>query len=165
LDIELNDDVNDDSDKEIKEFIQKATLTQNYIKEINNLADRLGMIRTDLNTAVGSKQKELSSQIEEIIKKFSDPQNRTNFLIPKLQEIMKKSKTDDPEGLNPETRIEINLSGSIIKEFEEAIGKFQSRQSDIQATMRNSTVRDAETLLNKKLNDKEKQDIIDNPEV
>jgi len=57
------------------------------------------------------------------------------------------------------------LYSSIVKQFEDSITRFQEVQSEIKSFMQNQILRDAEIVMNKKLDDKEREEILNNPEV
>lgn len=63
------------------------------------------------------------------------------------------------------SRIVYNLYSACLKKFEKTIANFNLEQSNVSEYIKNSIVRDAEMLLDKKLTDTEKEDIIDNPEL
>jgi hypothetical protein len=56
------------------------------------------------------------------------------------------------------------LFGSLIKQYEEACSKFQNVENEIKSHMQTRVVRDAEIVLNRKLNPEEKEGILTNPE-
>jgi hypothetical protein len=64
---------------------------------------------------------------------------------------------------SPETRIKQNLYGSLIKQFEESATKFQTVQSEIKTMMQTRVVRDAEIILNRRLDAGEREEILNDP--
>lgn len=64
------------------------------------------------------------------------------------------------ENRNSETRILNNLYGAFVKQFGECMNKFQSVQSDIKSKIQNKVLRDAEIVLNRKLDPSEQERIL-----
>ena len=56
-----------------------------------------------------------------------------------------------------------NLFNSIIKKFEDVVTKYNNLNFDISENTKDLIVRDAETVLRKKLNDDEKENLLANP--
>ena len=77
-------------------------------------------------------------------------QQKCKALINQIQETIKTTRETDPELNEPESRIKLNMSGCIIKDFSDAVEKFQAKQAEVKQVMQKSTVRDAEVLLGRK---------------
>lgn len=56
-----------------------------------------------------------------------------------------------------------NLFNSIIKKFEDVVTKYNNLNFDISENTKDLIIRDAETVLRKKLNDDEKENLLANP--
>lgn len=64
-----------------------------------------------------------------------------------------------------EKRITKNLMGALIKQFQEAVIDYQQAQTNVKNTKQNMTIRNAEIVLNRKLAENEKEEIINDPAV
>jgi len=154
-----------EDDQDLKEFIAKSTLSQKYIRDINTLTNILLQVKDEYPKAVEDAQKNLNNTVNNSIEKFSLTQQKCKAVINQIQETIKLTREDDPKLEKPESRIKLNMSGCIIKDFGDSVEKFQAKQAEIKQVMTKSTVRDAEVLLGRKLNEKETNDIIEDPAV
>jgi len=159
------DQAGGEDDQDLKEFIAKSTLSQKYIRDINSLTMILVEVKDEYPKAVEDAQKRLNDTVNNSIEKFSLTQQKCKALINSIQETIKVNREEDPEIERPETRIMLNMSGCIIKDFSDSVEKFQTKQAEIKQVMQKSTVRDAEVLLGRKLTETETVDIINDPSV
>ncbi len=165
LDMSPEEDEQWEDNKELKEFIAKSTLAQNYTRDINTLTGVLVQVKDEYINAVQDAQKNLNRTVNNAIERFNLTQQKCKAVITSLQETIKNTKEEDAELIQPESRIKLNMSGCIIKDFGDSVEKFQAKQAEIKQVMQKSTIRDAEVLLGRKLNDKETEDIIEDPSV
>ncbi len=76
--------------------------------------------------------------------------------------IDEKSNINDPQ--DEQLRIKSNLYGSIIKGFEASALKFSTIQSEVKRITQNKTVRECELVLDKRLDQSEKQELLAQPQ-
>lgn len=116
---------------------------------------------------------DLTDKVDSLLTQSSNIQAKVKYLLEQLQAALKADNNVDNVNQpivatnpapSPEMRIKQNLYGSLIRQFEDACGRYQLVQTEIKNIMQNKIVRDAEIVLNKRLDPEEKQSIIENPQ-
>ena len=95
-------------------------------------------------------------------------QGKCNAVLKMLNDKLTTSKKNDPvkkkllnqDGKNSETRIKSNLYGAYSKLFGQTINNFEDIQSEIKGKMQGKVLRDAEIVLNRKIDPAERENIL-----
>ena len=96
VNLDLHEEINIDDDKDLKEFIAKIQLVQKYNNQIIAKVDRMNVINDEISRAVGSKEKELSEEIENIIDIAMEDQKKSKVLLDDLNNKVTLKKSEDP---------------------------------------------------------------------
>lgn len=64
-----------------------------------------------------------------------------------------------------EKRIISNLHGTLVKLFQESVTDFQAAQGELKSMKQNIIVRNAEIVMNRKLENDEKEQIVNDPQI
>jgi len=102
--------------------------------------------------------------IDDNVKNVTLHQQKIKIFLEQILDSLKTTKEEDKDNTNTETRIKQNLSGSLIKQYEQACSKFQNVENEIKQIMQTRVVRDAEIILNRKLEAGEREEILNDPE-
>jgi len=87
-------------------------------------------------------------------------QGKCNAVLKILNQKLTTAKQSDEEGKNSETRIKSNLYGAYSKLFQETITQFEDIQTEIKGKMQGKVLRDAEIVLNRKIDPSEREAIL-----
>jgi hypothetical protein len=142
----------------------KVALAQTYIKNLKQNINKLAQERMELPNAMADKEKQISLNIDHLIRNSQELQQKTKAIID-LNSAYIKDNENNSEMLEQEKRIILNLHGSIIKNFQDEVADFQVIQNDIKNYKQNLTVRNAEIVIGRKLDIKEKENIVNDPKV
>lgn len=142
----------------------KVALAQTYIKNLKQNINKLAQERMELPNAMADKEKQISLNIDHLIRNSQELQQKTKAIID-LNSAYIKDNENNSEMLEQEKRIISNLHGSIIKNFQDEVADFQVIQNDIKNYKQNLTVRNAEIVIGRKLDIKEKENIVNDPKV
>lgn len=153
-----------ENNKEINKFMAKVSLTNGYLKNMNQIIIQLEKIKSELNNAVSDKEKEFSSQTSFLITKFIEQQQLTKHIIDENTDFIKENEKSSFL-LEQEKRIVSNLHGSLIKNFQETVNKFQILQNSVRHIKQSMTVREAEIWMGRDLNATEKENVLNDPTV
>lgn len=147
----------------MKKFSGLVVTGQEYIKKIEIFTDKLFQTKREISTAVGTeKEKTISAEIENDIDSVVKLQQQMTIILEKLKENLNEEKDWDN---TTEKRIKENLYASIIKKYESACMKFQSIESEIKNMMQTRVIRDAEIILNRKIEGEERENILREPAI
>jgi hypothetical protein len=89
-------------------------------------------------------------------------QQKTQVLIQSNSQFIKELEVN-PEIVEQERRNINNLNGSLIKHFQEVIMDYQQVQNELKSFKQGMIIRNAEIILNRKLDQFEKEDIVHDP--
>lgn len=142
----------------------KVALAQTYINNLKQNINKLAQERMELPNAMADKEKQISMTIDHLIRNSQELQQKTKAIID-LNSAYIKDNENNSEMLEQEKRIISNLHGSIIKKFQDEVADFQVIQNDIKNYKQNLTVRNAEIVIGRKLDIKEKENIVNDPKV
>ena len=99
-------------------------------------------------------------------------QGKCNAVLKMLNQKLTDTKKNDPvfgllrqEGKNSTTRIKSNLYGAYSKLYQETINNFEDVQSDIKAKLEGKVLRDAEIVLNRKIDPTEREAVLNDTNV
>jgi len=106
------------------------------------------------------RKKIISREIENILENVLQCQTKCNAVLKMLNQKLTTAKTEDPKNENSETRIKTNLYGAYSKLFQEVITKFEDVQTEIKGKMQGKVLRDAEIVLNRKIDPSEREAVL-----
>ena len=142
--------------------IQQGNL---IISNIRTNTESLTEKKTHLTNAVGDKETRLKVDIEGILENTTDQRKKGKTVVENIAKLKTDHKNDCEKNKdleNPELRVIENLYGAYLKNFEEAVNKNQSIQSDIRNIIQKKIIRSAEIILQKDLNPEQKAEILQN---
>ncbi|MCQ2820389.1 MAG: hypothetical protein MJ252_24250 [archaeon] len=177
----------------LQDFIGKVTRGHTIIKTMEQKTSELGIEKTKISSATDSTQKKnISNRIEGILNDVYSKQTEMKQILndltadlssegkkesgkkleqenelltnPQNTEVNEENKTEKKEENTPEKRIKQNLFKSLVKKYQDAAMNFQEVQSSVKSLMQNNIIRTAEIALDRKLNEQEKHDIINDPQ-
>lgn len=148
-----------------------VSTAQGYLGKMKAHCDQLYRIKLELPNAIAEKETsikvinlEITADIETCITECIKLQEYTKFIVEKNSKIVKEIE-NNPDILEQERRIISNLNGALMQNFSEAVLNFQQLQSEIKNMKQEMTVRNAEILVSRKLNEEEKRNVLENPQV
>jgi hypothetical protein len=142
----------------------KVALAQTYIKNLKQNIMKLDQARVELPNALADKEKQISLIIDNLIRNSLELQQKTKAIIDFNSTYVKENENNS-EMLEQEKRIISNLHGSLIKNFQDEVSDFQVIQNEIKNYKQNLSVRNAEIVIGRKLDNKEKENIVNDPKV
>jgi hypothetical protein len=142
----------------------KVALAQTYIKNLKQNIMKLDQARVELPNALADKEKQTSLTIDNLIRNSLELQQKTKAIIDFNSTYVKENENNS-EMLEQEKRIISNLHGSLIKNFQDEVSDFQVIQNEIKNYKQNLSVRNAEIVIGRKLDNKEKENIVNDPKV
>ena len=89
-------------------------------------------------------------------------QNQMDKLIKELKAMLNEEEGDIND---PEIRIKNNLFGSMLKKYQNTCMRFQREESDIKNIIETKLVRAAEIAVNEELNEQQRKEVIENPQM
>ncbi len=160
----ITDNQTNPENEELKGFMLGVAVAQGYVKNIYNNARKLEQLKSQLVNSISDKEKESSNQIENIIDVTAVLQQKTKIIIDQNAKFAKDSE-NNTDLLEQEKRIISNLHGSLIKNFSDTVSDYQAVQSDIINVKQEKTLRNAELVIGRKLDENEKEKVISDPNV
>mmetsp|Transcript_35032 Transcript_35032/g.36437 ORF Transcript_35032/g.36437 Transcript_35032/m.36437 type:complete len:297 (-) Transcript_35032:48-938(-) len=149
-------------EKEFREFVVRINFAQKYLRSFSGALLQIRKIRRNMQK---------SSNTQEV----DNLKNEASTRIHSCREIQKEIKeiivanegfVNDCRGEEKYySRIVSNLYSACLKQFEKTTEKFTKEQDSVRDYIKSSILRDAEMVLEKKLSDNEKEDILNNPEL
>ena len=165
LDISLPEE-DESTTEEISEFSSLISEAQNHIKFIEKKNDELIELRNEVENAIDSKnENEISENMNKIITDVQIKQKSLKNIIDNLKDQITELNENDQEKNNPETRIKQNLFGALAKKYQDVTIKFQTIENEIKNIIQKKMIRGAEIALGHDLNEKEKNDILNEPKM
>lgn len=147
----------------MNEFSSQIAEAQSNIKKIEGKIDLLIKKKNEVINSTGDEQKEISQEIGNIVTDVEVIQKSMDSLIKKLQNSLLEDKQNKPD--DPENRIKENLFGSMIKKYQHTCIRFQDIENELSNINQTKLVRAAEIVLERDLNDQEKREVINDPQM
>lgn len=147
-------------DKSFTEFIIKINSSLSFTNIINSNILLLSEKRKSLPSITNIK--EVNSSKEEInllIDKTKQLQDSIKSIIYENESFVKQTKAED----SYYSRVVSNMYTAVIKKLDTSSSKFNTEQSLFKDFLKKSIVREAEMATERRLTDKEKEEIIQNP--
>ena len=149
-------------DKEFREFVIKINAVQQYLKSFNIAVkgikkSRLSLVKCSNNKEISDTKKDITTRIDSC----KEIQEEIKSIIQSNDPFVKQTKIDEKYY----SRIVANLYGACLKKFEKLAEGFTEEQNNYSTYIRESIIRDAEIVLEKKFNDNEKDQILENPDM
>ena len=164
MDISPAEDTDFESDDEaMKNFSNAIAQSQSHIKSIENRTEDLYRLKNTVVNSTGEEENMTSQELNKIVNQTQQIQSKMKKIIDDLRAELNEEKNEKPD--DPEYRIKENLFGAMIKKYQQACLKFQKAESDIKNIIQTKFVRSAEIALNKELSEKEKNEVINDPQV
>lgn len=135
-------------------------LSQKYLKSFRNAVSQIKSKRQKLLISVKQKEsKELKSEISQYIANCKEIQRVIKEVIVTNESFVISCRIGD----NPNLRIVNNLYNACLKRFESVTQAFSQEQSQFAIILRESILKDAEIVLNRKLTNEESDRLASNP--
>jgi hypothetical protein len=164
LDAKIIDIIEEEDYNNLRDYMAKVALAQSYIKNLKLNIRKLFDVKAELPSAVADKEKELSSAIDLLIRNSLDLQQKVKLIIDSNSAYVEENQKNSMM-LEQEKRIIVNLHGSLIRNFQDEVSDFQMIQSEIKNYKQNLTVRNAEIVIGRKLDNQEKESVVNDPKV
>lgn len=148
--------------KEFREFVIKINCAQQYLRSFNLAVVQIKKVRMNLQKATNPLDiADLKKDVTYRIDSCKEIQNEIKEIIVSNEKFVTSSKEEEKYY----SRIVSNLYSACLKQFEKTAEKFNLEQNNVSDYIKQSILRDAEMVLDKKLSDEEKEDILENPQV
>ena len=136
------------------------------LKFIEKKNDELMELRNEVENAIDSKKEgEISNDMNNIISDVQVKQKSLKNIIDNLKDQITKLKENEKEKDNPETRIKQNLFGALTKKYQDVSIKFQTIENEIKNLIQEKMIRGAEIALGQDLDEKQKNEILNDPKI
>ena len=149
----------DESITEISSLISKSA---SYIKSIEAQTDKLINIKNIVMNSTNEEEEEISQTLSEIYEKVDSSKIKMDKIIQYINNYLRlgdENKMDDSD-----FRINKNLFNSMLIKYRHSIERFYEEESKINKIKENKLIRSAEIALDQELNEKQKDEIIQNPQ-
>ena len=165
LEISLQEE-DESTTEEISEFSSLISEAQSHIRFIEKKNDELMELRNEVENAIDSKKEgEISNDMNNIISDVQVKQKSLKNIIDNLKDQITKLKENENEKENPETRIKQNLFGALTKKYQDVSIKFQAIENEIKNLIQEKMIRGAEIALGQDLDEKQKNEILNDPKI
>lgn len=149
-------------DPSMTDFSSAIATCQSHIKNIESQIDKLIRIKSDVINSTGQEERENSQKINMIVNNVQKTQEQMDRLI---KEIKASLEQDNSNKNDPEMRIKNNLFGAMIKKYQNTCLRFQKEESEIKNIIQTKLVRAAEIAVNDELDEQQKKEVIENPQM
>ena len=146
----------------MKDFSSSIATCQSHIKNIEQKIDQLIRLRSEVISSTGQEEREISQKIAMIVNNVQQSQSQMDKLIKELR-VMLNEENQDPN--NPEVRIKNNLFGAMLKKYQNTCMRFQNEESAIKNIIQTKLIRAAEIAVNEDLNEDQRRQIVENPQM
>ena len=152
--------------KEISNFFYLISEIHSHIKFIEKKNDELVELRNDYeNTINYSKENEITENMNKIITDVQIKQKSLKNIIDILKDQITELNENAQEKNNPETRKKQNLFSVLIKKYIDVLIKFQTIENENNNLIQEKMLRNAEIALGHDLDEKQKNEILNNPKI
>ena len=110
--------------------------------------------------ATDEQEKNISKSIDDIIKDVHTSQVQMKAIIDEL-----KLKINENQKEKTEIRLKKNLFDAMLKKYQSTIQRFQNEESEIKKIRETKLIRGVEINLKEDLNEDQKREVIDNPQM
>ena len=149
-------------EESLKDFSSTIATCQSHIKSIDAKVDHLIRLKAEVISSTGQEEREISNKINNIVNSVQSTQNQMDKLIKELKAMLSMEEADPND---PEIRIKNNLFGSMLKKYQNSCMLFQKEESDIKNIIETKLVRAAEIAVNQELNEEQRKEVIENPQM
>ena len=149
-------------EESLKDFSATIATCQSHIKSIDAKVDHLIRLKAEVISSTGQEEREISNKINNIVNSVQSTQNQMDKLIKELKAMLSMEEADQND---PEIRIKKNLFGSMLKKYQNSCMRFQREESDIKNIIETKLVRAAEIAVNQELNEEQRKEVIENPQM
>ena len=132
-------DTDTEEKNEISEFQTLISKAQEHIKNIEKQISLIIPLKNRVNDAMGEEDVEVSKKINSIINKVDDSKNKMDKIIKSLKEPIKK--------------------------YQNTLQRFQDEEGEIKKIKETKLIRGAEIALGQDLNEEERKEVIENPQM
>ena len=153
---------NIEEEESLKDFSSTIATCQSHIKSIDAKVDHLIRLKAEVISSTGQEEREISNKINNIVNSVQSTQNEMDKLIKELKAMLSMEEADQND---PEIRIKKNLFGSMLKKYQNSCMRFQREESDIKNIIETKLVRAAEIAVNQELNEEQRKEVIENPQM
>ena len=150
-------------DESMKNFSTIIAQSQSHIKSIENKTEDLYRLKNTVVNSTGEEETATSEELNKIVNQTQQIQSKMKKIIDDLRAELNEEKNEKPD--DPEYRIKENLFGAMIKKYQQTCLKFQKAENDIKNIIQTKFVRSAEIALNKELSEKERSEVINDPQI
>ena len=166
LEISLQEEEDESTAEEKSDFSTLISEAQSHIRFIEKKNDELMELRNEVENAIDSKKEgEISNDMNNIISDVQVKQKSLKNIIDNLKDQITKLKENEKEKDNPETRIKQNLFGALTKKYQDVSIKFQAIENEIKNIIQEKMLRNAEIALGQDLDEKQKNEILNDPKI
>lgn len=155
-------DTDTEEKNEISEFQTLISKAQEHIKNIEKQISLIIPLKNRVNDAMGEEDVEVSKKINSIINKVDDSKNKMDKIIKSLKDQLNPDETNKEQ---TEVRVKKNLFDSMIKKYQNTLQRFQDEEGEIKKNKETKLIRGAEIALGQDLNEEERKEVIENPQM
>ena len=152
-----NDQKNEN--ESINEFSELISRAHTHIKNIETQIGQLITLKNRIFNSLNEEQQDLSKKVEKIITYVLNIQIKMDKIIKELKSDLYSNKDTS------ELRTNKNLFDAMINKYQNVIQRFQVQEIEIKKLKENKLIRAAEISLDQELNEKQKSEIIENPQM
>ena len=144
------------------DFSSKIAKVKKYINYIETQTSQLILIKKKVFNSINEEEKEISEKIEKISNNVHKAQVNMDQLIKELKLDITQNKNENEE---TDLRIKNNLFEAMIINFQHVIQKYQDEESSLKKLKEDKLIREAEIVLHEDLNEKQRREMIENPQM
>ena len=158
--IEENSKDNNTENISVNEFSELISKAQSYIKYIETQTDQLMKIKNKVLYSTNDEEKEISQNLNDIFSKVNNSRIKMDQIIKNLKYYLSSKNITDETDL----RVQRNLFNSMLKKYQYIIQRFHDEENGIKKIKENKLVRSAEIVLDTEFNEKQRNELIQNPQ-
>ena len=157
-----NEEISNESKEEesISEFSNLISQSNQHIKSIEKNINKIIPLKSQILDATDEQEKNISKSIDDIIKDVHTSQVQMKAIIDEL-----KLKINENQKEKTEIRLKKNLFDAMLKKYQSTIQRFQNEESEIKKIRETKLIRGVEINLKEDLNEDQKREVIDNPQM
>ena len=144
------------------DFSSKIAKAKKYINYIETQTSQFILIKNKFFKSINEEEKEISEKIEKISNNIHKAQVNMDQLIKELKLDITQNKNENEE---TDLRIKNNLFEAMIINFQHVIQKYQDEESSLKKIKEDKLIREAEIVLHEDLNEKQRREMIENPQM
>ena len=155
-------DIDTQENDEISEFQSLISQAQNHIQNIEKQIGQLIPIKGRIIDTTDEEEQEISKKLNNIINNVNNSKIKMDNIIKNLkpQLILDEQKPDEVD-----IRIKKNLFDAMIKKYQNTLQRFQEEENEIKRIKETKLVRGAEIALGQELDEQERKELIENPQI